>query len=338
MIDALFRHLLDATLLCLFFCVLACCFRHHAASLRHSVWFISLLKFSIPTALLAAAGARMAFVFPASAWISAVAARLTILLANLANLLPSPIETQAASVVARVVLPIWLFGFVGLFVAWLCRLRQSSGALFAASSEEEAALDRVKQKFGFHAPIAIRCSEERNEPGLLGIVRPRIAIPRGLSSQLSKAEFETLLLHELAHARRHDNLVSTFVHCLVCLFWFHPLLWFVEKQLLAEREQACDEIVVNSGVAPQVYVTGLIKVCKFHLFGDVAGISAANGSELGARLDRILAHRVKRPVSYFARIATVAFAISLALLPIAGGYCQQCVSNNQEPALKTLAK
>ncbi len=339
MIDVLLRHLLGATLLCLFFSLIACCFRHQAAALRHCVWFISLLKFAIPTALLATAGARIAFVFPASAWISAIAVRLSLLLAGLSRVLPNSIRMQGTSLFTRVALSVWLLGFAGSLLLWLLRLRQCSEHSVSASSEEQAALDRLKCKFGFAASIELRCTEGRSELALLGIVRPRIVIPHGLSRQLSEAELEAVLLHELAHARRYDNLISTLVHCLVCLFWFHPLLWFVEKQLLAEREQACDEVVLNSGIAPQVYVLGLIKVCKFHLVGDVAGVSTASGSELGVRFDRILAYQVGRPVPYLARLATIAFAVLIALLPVADGYCEQCVSiNNQEAPMRILTK
>jgi hypothetical protein len=49
--------------------------------------------------------------------------------------------------------------------------------------------------------------------------------------------------------------------------------WFAERRLLAERERACDEAVIQCGVAPRIYLAGLAKVCRFHLFPDVAGIS-----------------------------------------------------------------
>jgi beta-lactamase regulating signal transducer with metallopeptidase domain len=279
----------------------------------------------------------MAFVFPASAWISRIAATFSMFLATLLSAFPNHIHAESESIIARVIPVIWVLGSLVLFATWCCRLRRSSHGLSIASPEEQAALDRVKKKCGLHASIGICCSEKENEPALLGVVRPQIAIPYGLSSQLSETEFEAVLLHELAHARRGDNLVSAFVHCLVCIFWFHPLLWFVEKQLLAERERACDGMVVDSGITPEIYLMGLIKVCKFHLFRDIAGVSAANGSELGDRFDRILAHRTKSQVPNLARFATVAGALLLALVPLAGGYCEQCVSNSQaaRPAADT---
>ena len=137
-----------------------------------------------------------------------------------------------------------------------------------------------------------------------------------------------MLLHELAHARRRDNLTGAFVHCLVCVFWFHPLLWLAEKRLRIERERACDELVIACGITPQVYISGILKVCKFHLFGSPAGISAIAGSDLKRRLKLIDACQAYRPMAYLPRLLMAVAAVLMLMLPIAGGYCQQCVSKD----------
>lgn len=212
---------------------------------------------------------------------------------------------------------------------WAARLRKCYNGLFLPSDEEWAALDRAKRRLGLRKIVDLRCSERAKDPALVGILHPLITIPAGLYEKLTKSEFEAVLLHELAHARRRDNLASAFVHFLVCLFWFHPLLWFVEKRLIAERERACDEMVMASGIAPQTYLAGILKICRFHLAGDVAGVSAMNGSALGRRSDQIMAYRAGQPVPYAVRLAMAGFALLVTILPMAGGYCQQCVSNGQ---------
>src|SRR6185312_9651227 len=99
------------------------------------------------------------------------------------------------------------------------------------------------------------------------------------------------------HAWRRDNLTGAFVHILVCLFWFHPLLWLSEKRLLAERERACDEMVVRSGTAPEIYVAGILKVCRLQIFDHVCGVSAMTGSDLKNRLELILSLPLYKSVS-----------------------------------------
>lgn len=330
MADPLFRHLLESTLWCMLLGSLTYCLRRQAAAVRHSVWLISTLKFLIPTVVLTATGARLAFILPASDWISSLAGKVLAVLVNLVGMLPIHINAGNATVVSLAFLIIWALGSVAMFGIWFTRLRKSYDGLSVAQNGEHAALDRAKQRFHVRATVGLGSSEEQKEPALVGMFRPVIAVPQGLSEQLTTAELEAVLTHELAHARRRDNLASAFVHCLVCIFWFHPLLWFVEKQLIAERERACDEMVIDSGVVPGTYVAGLIKVCKFHLFGEVAGVSAVNGSDLRTRLDQILSYHASKPIPYVVRLVVACFALFTTILPIAGGYCEQCVSNGQK--------
>lgn len=328
MTGLLFRHLLESTLFCFLFGSLAFLLRRQSAAVRHSVWLISILKFSIPTVLFTATGAWMALVLPATAWASLWAAKFSAILTGLFGIWPSHIVVGAGTITSRAFMIVWLLGSACVFGAWLNRLRNSHSGLSLAANDEREALDRAKWNLGSQAAIELRCSE-RSEPALIGVFRPRISIPSGLAKELTTAEFEAVLMHELAHARRRDNLASAMVHCLVCLFWFHPLLWFVEKRLIAERERACDEMVIASGVAPKTYLAGILKVCRFHVFGDLAGVSAMNGSALGRRSNQILAYRAAQPVPYAVRLAMAGFAMLVTLLPIAGGYCQQCSSNGQ---------
>jgi hypothetical protein len=88
-------------------------------------------------------------------------------------------------------------------------------------------------------------------------------------------------------------------------------------------------MVIDSGVIPEIYLAGLAKVCKFHLFGEIAGVSAVNGSDLGTRFDQILSHHVSKPIPYVVRLVVAGVALFTTILPIAGGYCEQCVSNGQ---------
>jgi beta-lactamase regulating signal transducer with metallopeptidase domain len=138
---------------------------------------------------------------------------------------------------------------------------------------------------------------------------------------------EAVLLHELAHARRRDNLIAVFVHCLVCIFWFHPLLWFVERRLYRERERACDEFVIACGTSPQIYVAGILKVCKFHIFDTAAaGISAMTGTGLARRVELILNRSFSPSLIQVPRLLIAGLAILMTFFPIAGGYCEQCSS------------
>jgi hypothetical protein len=53
-----------------------------------------------------------------------------------------------------------------------------------------------------------------------------------------------VLIHELAHLRRRDHWVGWLQVLATCLWWWHPLFWYVRRQLRANAELACDAWVL----------------------------------------------------------------------------------------------
>lgn len=323
MITSLSRHLFESTLFCALLGALACCFRRQGAAARYVLWLIGISKFAIPTAPLIAVGAHIAFLLPATSSISSLAVQFSAVLAAFSRIVPSGMGASSSTAIFIV----WGMGTTFMFVSWLLRLRESYGPLTAPNEKEYEALELAKRRLEVRMPIRLCCSNGAKEPSTLGLLRPTITIPQGLCKQLTSAEFGAVLTHEVAHARRYDNLAGVFVHCLRCLFWFHPLLWIAERCLIAERERACDELVIRCGTTPQTYLAGIVKVCKFHTLGSVAGVSAMSGSDLKTRLESIRSYQLPKPVPYLSRLLLAAAGILITILPIAGGYCEQCVSN-----------
>ncbi len=330
MIAPLARHLFESTLFCLAVGALACCLRGHRAAARHAVWLVGVSKFAIPTALLAATGAQIAFVLPASSWVSSLAFKLYAVLAAALDGLPAGFVPRDMPAVSSAFIALWVLGTAAMLLRWRARLRGSYRALRNPTQGEHDALDRARKQLGLRGPVRLRLSESTSEPSVLGLFDATVTIPEGLSERLTPAEFDAVLLHELAHAARHDNLTAAFVHGLVCAFWFHPLLWLAEKRLMAERERACDETVIACGTTPQTYVAGILKVCRFHLFEPVAGVSGIAGSDLKNRLELILSCPLRRSLPYCLRVLLTGMAMAMMVVPIAGGYCAQCVSKGQD--------
>ncbi len=329
MIALLSRHLADSTLFCLSMGGLACCLKKQWAAARHSLWLMGVAKFGIPTALLAATGARIAFLVPASAAISGLASKFSIFLSSVFGWLPANLDAKEVTTASAAFFIVWIAGTAAMLTAWAVRLRRCYRRLETASEAEREILLRARERLGIGKSIRLFRSEREREPSLLG--SSTIVVPPGLKSELSVSEFEAVLLHELAHARRRDNLTGAFVHFLVCIFWFHPLLWLAERRLVAERERACDEAVIRCGMIPEIYVAGILKVCRFQLLGQPAGVSGMTGSDLKARLELILAFPpVAASAPRVARLVFAAGSLFMTVLPIAGGYCQQCVSNGNQ--------
>src|SRR5262249_23083566 len=110
----------------------------------------------------------------------------------------------------------------------------------------------------------------------------------GLAERLSDGELESVLAHELFHVKRFDNLLGSLQFFVCCLFWFHPLVWLIDRRLIEERELMCDERVILSGAAPDAYAAGLWKVVQFGLGWPVEGVSRATGANLKRRIKHML--------------------------------------------------
>ena len=99
----------------------------------------------------------------------------------------------------------------------------------------------------------------------MGIFRPTLLLPQGIESHLTPLQLEAVLQHEMAHIHRRDNLTGLIHRAVEVLFWFHPLVWWIGARLVEARERACDEAVLRSGIEPEAYGEGILKICELYL-------------------------------------------------------------------------
>ncbi|TAE55017.1 MAG: T9SS C-terminal target domain-containing protein [Bacteroidetes bacterium] len=119
---------------------------------------------------------------------------------------------------------------------------------------------RWQQRLGIRRRVQLRLSSRIGSPMTLGHLRPVILIPLSLASGLSPEQWEAILLHELAHIRRADYLVNL-IHSLVeILFFYHPLCWYLSRQIHREREACCDDLAVESCGDALRYAESLIRL------------------------------------------------------------------------------
>ncbi len=86
---------------------------------------------------------------------------------------------------------------------------------------------------------------------------PTIVLPAG-AAEWPDDQKRAVLLHELAHIRRRDLLSHAAGRIACAVYWFHPLVWIAARRLRAESEQACDELVLDSGVRASDYAQHLL--------------------------------------------------------------------------------
>ena len=161
---------------------------------------------------------------------------------------------------------IWLTGFIFFTARWWGRnlrlVRTIRAGRRIGSGRETRALKRVRSWLLLNREVEVVVSSQFTEAGLWGIRKPVILLPEGATSQLSDDELAAVLMHELVHLERRDNLVVFLQRALTCLLWFYPLTWLIDRKLVEERERACDEEVLRLRQSPETYVSGILKVVR----------------------------------------------------------------------------
>lgn len=90
-------------------------------------------------------------------------------------------------------------------------------------------------------------SERTDAPFVLGLFRPRIYLPFSLPEE----QAGLVIAHEQAHIARRDHWIKLIGFLLLCVYWFHPLLWAAYALLCRDIELACDERVIKHLTAGQ---------------------------------------------------------------------------------------
>lgn len=122
------------------------------------------------------------------------------------------------------------------------------------------------------------------------------------------------------------------------LFWFHPFVWWIGSHLLAERERACDECVVDSAGDPATYAQSILEVCRFNARSALPFASGVSGGNLKSRIERIMRNVVGARLGRTARtLLIVAAAISISSPLLYGLLMPLKVTAQTQPATPALS-
>jgi beta-lactamase regulating signal transducer with metallopeptidase domain len=141
--------------------------------------------------------------------------------------------------------------------------------------------------------MEIRLSDALDAPSVVGFLHPAVLLPRALWSELEPGDLKQILMHEKAHLDRGDDWTNLLQKLLRAVCPLNPALLWAERQLCMEREQACDDAVLDAAGNPRAYATCLTKLAETRLVKRAAALAPGmwkRHSELAGRVNNIL-HR-----------------------------------------------
>ncbi len=179
--------------------------------------------------------------------------------------------------------------------------------------------DRVKLKC---IPVVAYC-ERVAVPTVLGVLRPMVLLPVPLMTGLTPDDFAAIIRHELVHIRRYDLWMNLLQRVIESLLFFHPVVWFISRQLNAEREVCCDDLVVSSGYKPMHYAGALLRMAELCAISRQPGALAlaATGDKtplLERRIERLM-NWGKTPRLQLTRAGMAGLLITLVSLIVVPG-------------------
>jgi uncharacterized protein (TIGR03435 family) len=325
------NHLWQSTLFAGTAWLLTLTLRKNRPEARFGLWLIASVKFLVPFSLLVGLGSHLGWSkgpasTPASLFVAMEEVSQPFTLVNPSHF-AAPVALTWLELGTRflptLLVGLWFCGGATVLFFWCLRWRRLHVALgrgqAVKSGREFEALRRREGGAGITPQIDLIVSSFALEPGILGIFRPVLLLPKGISDRLTDAQLDAILAHELCHVRRRDNLAAT-VHMLVeALFWFHPLAWWIGTRLMDERERACDEEVLRVGNNPHVYAEGILKVCEFYLELPLACVAGVTGSNLKERIEAIMSHHIALNLSLSKKLFLSAMAALAVASPVVFG-------------------
>jgi bla regulator protein blaR1 len=187
--------------------------------------------------------------------------------------------------------PFWLIG------VWIFYLRHAAACISVARLRRRGVccapqrwvdeLARLRARLRLSRPVALLESSLAETPVVLGHFRPLILMPAGVLTGLPPAQVEAILLHELAHVRRHDYLVNLLARSIEGLMFYHPAMWWIAKVIRTERENVCDDVAVAISGDAHRYAVALAALEQNRCAPREPAMAATGGS-LMKRIHRLL--------------------------------------------------
>lgn len=197
---------------------------------------------------------------------------------------------------------VWALGFCLLIARliaarWMLGNTERQATVLPMSTSAQSTADPIVatvisgcSQFGIGRPITVLIHPDQPIPVVWGIVRHRLLLPAA-ARRWEVEQLRSVVLHELGHIQRRDTASHLLSQIACAWYWFNPLVWLASWRLGVERERACDDLVLASGVRPSAYASHLLDVVTTLAsprWTHSCGLAMARKSSLEGRLEAVL--------------------------------------------------
>ncbi|WP_373651862.1 M56 family metallopeptidase [Schlesneria sp. DSM 10557] len=184
----------------------------------------------------------------------------------------------------------WLFGVALNFLQCVRQRTAAETWKLGEPVRDAVALDiflRLKAQLRIHRPVKLIASLHAHSPCVIGTFSPVILIPMSLATGLSPDQWKAILGHELAHLRRWDDVVNLGQQVIESLLFFNPAVWWISRQIRAEREACCDVWGARLTASSLNYAQVLLDIAEKITTPPPAVVLGFADERSGSLLDRV---------------------------------------------------
>lgn len=200
------------------------------------------------------------------------------------------------------IVTIWIMGIMFLFFKMTGSLvlnqRIKRVHTKSVSKNWNLRFQSLRKQINLKKDVLLRESMLAKIPMTIGFFKPVILVPMGMLTGMPQQQMETLLMHELAHILRKDYLFNIIQNMVEILYFFHPGIRWISSQVRHERENCCDDMVVNATGQPLHFAKALAFVQEMPAPNtDLAMAASGQSHHLLKRVRRLLdTHRKKTQI------------------------------------------
>ena len=197
-------------------------------------------------------------------------------------------------------------------------------------------LSDCEEKLNIKTRVELSCNPLIASPMLIGFFRPRIILPIG---ELEDKELSYIFVHELIHYKQRDMFYKWLIQIVVCVHWFNPFVYLLEKEVNKSCELSCDEKVISvlDDTARREYGDTLISFLKSNNLykSSLASVTLTEGAEqLKERLGAIMNFKSKTKTIRVLTVILTLFILSGAVF--IGGYPVSAATDSKETSKSSI--